>query len=384
MKLVFISNYLSAHQAPICNTFHKILGHDFSFVSLGKIGKERIKLGMSKISYDYNIELEENEKIPEGIIRLIYDADVVICGNCPDALIRRRLRTGKLTFKYVERLYKNETDFLRKVRTVIGTYIHYIRYRKHQFYVLCASAYTAGDINRIFRFDDRCFRWGYFPKYIKYDDIDTLISSKDENSILWVGRFLDWKHPEIPVLLAEKLKNGGYEFSMSIAGTGDMQAEVEQLIEEKRLGNCVHMLGPVKNEQVRKLMEKSQIHLFTSDFYEGWGAVLNEAMNSGCVCFASHAIGSVPYLISDNENGIIFKNGDIDDLYNKVSKIIQDNELKKRIALNAYKSIEENWNEEVAAVRLIELSKRLLYGDTTPFSENICSISPSYSNHWYK
>jgi hypothetical protein len=34
-------------------------------------------------------------------------------------------------------------------------------------------------------------------------------------------------------------------------------------------------------EEVRVHMEQSNIYLFTSDFGEGWGAVLNEAMNSG-------------------------------------------------------------------------------------------------------
>ena len=49
-------------------------------------------------------------------------------------------------------------------------------------------------------------------------------------------------------------------------------------------------------------MEKSEIFLFTSDKGEGWGAVLNESMNSACAVVASHAIGSVPFLLKDGEN----------------------------------------------------------------------------------
>lgn len=51
----------------------------------------------------------------------------------------------------------------------------------------------------------------------------------------------------------------------------------------------------MKASEVRSYMEKADIYLFTSDFNEGWGAVLNESMNSGCAVVASHAIGSVPF-----------------------------------------------------------------------------------------
>jgi glycosyltransferase involved in cell wall biosynthesis len=58
-------------------------------------------------------------------------------------------------------------------------------------------------------------------------------------------------------------------------------------------------------EAVRDHMEAADIFLFTSDFNEGWGAVLNESMNSACAVVASHAIGSVPFLLKDGENGFI-------------------------------------------------------------------------------
>ena len=36
---------------------------------------------------------------------------------------------------------------------------------------------------------------------------------------------------------------------------------------------------------------------------EGWGAVVNEAMNSGCAVVADHMIGAAPWLIRQGENG---------------------------------------------------------------------------------
>ncbi len=52
------------------------------------------------------------------------------------------------------------------------------------------------------------------------------------------------------------------------------------------------MLGAMSPDKVRAYMERADVFLFTSDFNEGWGAVLNESMNSGCAVVASHAMVS--------------------------------------------------------------------------------------------
>lgn len=79
--------------------------------------------------------------------------------------------------------------------------------------------------------------------------------------------------------------------------------------------------------------------MFTSDFNEGWGAVLNEAMNSGCAILASHAIGAVPYLLKDGENELIYQNDNFDDLMNKVKKLVESKELRRLLGKNAFNSI---------------------------------------------
>ena len=62
-------------------------------------------------------------------------------------------------------------------------------------------------------------------------------------------------------------------------------------------------------EKVRSVMEKSHIFVFTSSHLEGWGAVVNEAMNSGCAVVANVQAGAVPYLIEQGVNGIAYPRG---------------------------------------------------------------------------
>ena len=119
--------------------------------------------------------------------------------------------------------------------------------------------------------------------------------------------------------------------------------------------------------------EKANIFLFTSDKQEGWGAVLNESMNSGCAVVASQAIGSVLFLIKHGKNGFIYKGNDINDLYRKVEMLVKNADLRMKLGANAVKTMEELWNPKIAAKRLVEFCENLLKGKIIEFKEGPCS-----------
>ena len=122
-------------------------------------------------------------------------------------------------------------------------------------------------------------------------------------------------------------------------------------------------------------MEQSQIFLFTSDYGEGWGAVLNESMNSGCAVIASCAAGSTPYLIRHGENGLSYSNCDTDALYGHIKYLLEHPEAQNIMGRAAYESILSEWNADVAATRLVQLAECILQGDEPMelFSNGPCS-----------
>ena len=121
-------------------------------------------------------------------------------------------------------------------------------------------------------------------------------------------------------------------------------------------------------------MEQSQIFLFTSDRNEGWGAVLNESMNSACAVVANRAIGSVPFLIDDGVNGDIYEDGNIDDLYQKVKAILDHPARRIEKSKNAYTTITEEWNAETAAERFVALVDEC-GAKPKPFHNGPCSTA---------
>lgn len=250
--------------------------------------------------------------------------------------------------------------------------------------MLCSSAYAAADYAKTFNFVDKTYNWGYFPA-TKHYDIEQLLSKKKKNSILWVARMIPWKHPEICIELAKFLKDAGYEFDVKMIGGGGLQEELECECKKNHLEGCVSFLGTMPTDEVRSNMESAGIFIFTSDFNEGWGAVLNEAMNSGCAVVASHAIGAAPLLIENRINGLIYKNNDVNDLCDKVRYLLDHTSVQEEYGRQAYKSITELWNAKVAATRLYHFAECFYSGQQyIPPEVGPMSVSKRLKNHWYK
>ena len=395
MKLVFISNYISHHQKPFCDAMKQKIGKNFIFMETMPMEKERLDMGWEPIRENYVFRTYESNESEKKAKKIAVDAEIVILGSASDNYIIPRLKTKKLTFKYAERFYKTGLTLRNLPHAAAGAWLHHGRFQRYPLYMLCASAYTPADAAIFHNYIGRTYRWGYFPEVKRYDVAELMekkqsaASVGEEHSrisILWAGRLIGWKHPEAAVQLASSLKEKGYSFRMSMIGNGEMEIQLHDMIREKGLENCVEMLGAMPPEEVRRHMEKADIYLFTSDFNEGWGAVLNESMNSGCAVVASHAIGSVPFLIKNGENGLIYENGNQLDLGKQVLRLLEDGAFRKKIAENAYETVINLWNAETAAERFLTLTEKLLKNENTDslFLDGPCSKAAILKNDWYQ
>ena len=99
---------------------------------------------------------------------------------------------------------------------------------------------------------------------------------------------------------------------------------------------------------------------------------------------ASHAIGSVPFLIQDGENGLIYENGNQRQFEECVERVIKDSEYRKKLGVNAYESIVNVWSADIAAKRFVKMSQALLKGESANslFEIGPCSRANILKNDW--
>lgn len=374
MKLVTVSNYINHHQIPLSDALDQGLRQrgdrsTYTFIQTEPMEEERRKMGWeASLKECHYLKFYYEE--PEICAALIQEADIVIFGGVEEEqYISERLLKGKIVIRSSERLYKEGTWKAVSPRGLIKKYKDHTRFAKSPVYLLCDGGYVASDFHIVRAYPDKMFRFGYFPKMKKYE-LTQLMNQKKEKGyleILWAGRMIDWKHPEMVVALAKELNEQNIPVHITMIGDGPCRDAIEQEAKLSSLGDSFVIKDFMPPEQIRSEMEQADIYLFTSDYKEGWGAVLNEAMNSGCAVIASHAPGATPFLIRDKKNGLVFKSGDQAEFTEHVLKVAQDEQLRNSLALQAYATIEQEWNAEEAAKRLLMQCDRLINGQEIAF-----------------
>lgn len=368
MKVTFYSNFLTHHQVPFCLEMQKLLGDDFKFVSTVKIFQWRLDLGFKDLDqeYDFVVRAYESDGEYAKAKKLADESDIVIIGSTTDDLIEDRLKADKITFRYRSRILLFTDGFWKTILNKEKWHLLYQRHLKYRnnknLYMLCANAYGANDFSALGLYKDKMYKWSYFLETNHYD-IDKIIEEKEKNEkmeIVWVARFIGWKHPEIAIFLAKNLKEQNYKFKLKMLGTGYLEEEMKRRIKEFKLEDVVEIVGQVPSDKVKDYYEKANIFIGTSDSNEGWGAVVNESMNAGCVVIANKKMGSVPFLIKDKETGIIYRS--YQELEDAVKLVIDNKELRKKLGKNAYEFITEKWNAKVGAENLVKLFESILNG----------------------
>lgn len=361
MKIVFISNYLNHHQIPFCKAMMNLCEDGFFFISMEPMADERKAMGW-EVQHVYDFEIknylcDENKAMADKLIR---ECDVAIFGGGTYApFLHQRITSNKLTFLYSERVYRKGLYRLLSPRGQFYMRRDNTRYADKALYLLAAGAYTPFDYSLVGAYRGKAFKWGYFPQTRHYE-IDLLMDKKNPAEILWVSRMIPLKHPELILELAQELRQNHYKFHITMVGKGQLYDPVLAEIRRQKLEKYITVIEGMSPEQVRGYMEKASVFLFTSDKQEGWGAVLNESMNSGCAVVASHAIGAVPYLIRHRTNGLVYEDGNAKEFFAFVKELLDQPDEAQRLGKNAYDTIVKEWNAEIAARRLIDLSDALI------------------------
>tara|TARA_E500000331_G_scaffold123539_1_gene121044 strand:+ start:10054 stop:11187 length:1134 start_codon:yes stop_codon:yes gene_type:complete len=375
MKITFYSNFLNHHQISFCNEMYDALGSRFTFVSTMKTPQWLLDSGYYNFeNEEFNLLAHENNENYRHALELSISSDIVIIGSAPELYVKERLKHNKHTFRFSERLIKNLKLNFFSPRNISQLFKKHTLYRNKNLYMLCASGFTSKDCKVFFSYPKKKYKWGYFLAKSKFN-IEDLIANKPNKRIelIWVARFLDWKHPELAIKLVYELRQKGFDIYLKMIGSGPLLKSSKELANKLDIQNFISFIGNLQNKDVLKLMKMSNIFLFTSDRNEGWGVVLNEAIMCGCAIVASNKIGSVPYLINNNENGLIFQSNSINDLTEKVIRLINDKNLRESLSRNAFNYVNNNWCAENASKAFLTLSKSILQNEKNIIISGPCS-----------
>lgn len=135
-----------------------------------------------------------------------------------------------------------------------------------------------------------------------------------------------------------------------IAGDGPERERIEAYISEHKLDGRITLLGYQNQDSIHKYITNSRFVVIPSICNENCPYSVLEAMEIGKPIVASR-IGGIPELIADGENGYLYKADDINELKEKLTLLLDDDEKvncfaqKSRELYESYYSPDSYYNE---------------------------------------
>ncbi|HXW68854.1 MAG TPA: glycosyltransferase family 4 protein [Dissulfurispiraceae bacterium] len=117
-------------------------------------------------------------------------------------------------------------------------------------------------------------------------------------------------------------------FKCQLIGEGPSRPFLEQMVKDLGLTEAVSFMG-VRND-VAALLSQADLFVLPSR-YEGFGIVILEAMASGLPVIISNIDGPAE-IVTDGKDGLHFRSGDERDLADKITALLVDKDLRKRMA----------------------------------------------------
>lgn len=200
----------------------------------------------------------------------------------------------------------------------------------------------------------------FVPNVVSSEAVGQKNGSRGNSSVnlLFVGRLDKNKRPErfvkLAAVLKEKFPSDSLQFQ--IAGDGVLREELEGMAKNLRLSTrYLEFLG-VCNE-MNKIYGQSDILISTSE-REGTSNVILEAMSHGIPVIATN-IGGTPDILNESR-GILIEPGDEKQLLESATKLILDEDLRKRLGSEGKRYVKNNHSIESLQKQLGSIYEKLI------------------------
>lgn len=174
-----------------------------------------------------------------------------------------------------------------------------------------------------------------------------------------VGRLVEKKGLGDLLTACALLAAEGREFRCVIAGTGALEQQLRQQVDELDLAGVVELAGPLSQARVRELIGGSAVLAAPSVVgrdgnQDGLPTVLLEAMALGTPCVSTPVTG-IPEVLQDGLTGLLVPQHDPPALAAALGRLIDDAPLRVRLACAARARVEREFASDRQARQLAGL-----------------------------
>lgn len=187
----------------------------------------------------------------------------------------------------------------------------FLRWRSHLQGVLATGWCTSGWVQARGMPAQKVFPFAYFlPDVVP--DVATVHPLRDSVDapfrVLFVGQFIALKCLDLLIdVVAACVQAGQQEICLQVVGSGPLEQTLRAHAQQ-RLGERLQWIGRLPMDEVRARMARADVLVLPSR-YDGWGAVVSEALMAGTPAIVSDACGSAG-VVQASGSGCMFAAGD--------------------------------------------------------------------------
>lgn len=346
MTIIIYTTTISPHQLPLARELARIIGQkNFRYIYTDAFEMERSSLGWR----------EEHEQWITQSRNGLEDCDLLLADLRDTNLFELRSRKGLKTYYMSERWFKPIPLFCGLIllpgwmRMMVPSYrkmarrITQLIKGDNNFYYLPVGPWAAADMRMLGVDDKKMIPWGYFvapsaskSKLEKVVAIERseiaegLHGQRKDNvlSVLWVGRMLKLKRVDTiirAVARVIKLKSKGKVeqwrgINLTLVGDGPEKERLMKLAEKVNSTSTspiITFLPSQPIEKIREIMREHDVYVFSSNGMDGWGAVVNEALEEGMAVIGTYETGASAVLLPESN---LYHCGDVKGLVKCLSR----------------------------------------------------------------
>ena len=170
--------------------------------------------------------------------------------------------------------------------------------------------------------------------------------------VLCVGRL--GREKGVHILLEAWKTWGGEAPILEIIGDGPERVSLENLIQSSRIGDRVVFTGSLPFVETQRRLAEASLLVFPSLCFEGLPMVLQEAFALG-VPVCTSRLGSMPCIVNDGRDGLLFEPGNPSDLLGRVRDLWGHPDRLAAMARAARRTFEGEYTSEANYPLLIEI-----------------------------
>ena len=190
-------------------------------------------------------------------------------------------------------------------------------------------------------------------------DLETFASRADARepySIFSVGRLIEKKGFARLIQAVARLRDSGLPVVCRIAGDGRDETKLRKLIHSLGLDACVHLLGAIRQDEVRGWMTRSACFALAcvrakDGNIDALPTVLLEAMACGCPCVSTR-ISGVPEIIDGDSCGMLVEPEDELLLAKAMEQVLTDGGLWSKLSVGGRKQAEARFDVRMNVAQL--------------------------------